>query len=172
MFTRHALNCACLKNAWFYCARHRKWLSIVIYTEFGVLTTWQSAFFLGARESELPQRLFASICGRHQAKHAFQGTWSSPHPTPPTTSCVASTMSASSRNVIITPPHPTPNFLRSINHVGKFKERDHHPTPPMSTPGEPPVPRVSHLDISWYVQISIYIWVAKWYKPSWKLENH
>ena len=130
VFTRHALNCACLKNAWFYCARQRKWLSIVIYNESGALTTWQSAFFLGARESELPQRLFESICGRHQARHAFQGTWSSPHPTPPPTSCVASTMSASSRNVIITPPHPTPNFLRSINHVGKFKERDHHPTPP------------------------------------------
>ena len=76
-----------------------------------------------------------------------------PHPTPPhRTSCVASTMSASSRNVIITPPHtpptsyvastmsassrnatpphPTPDFLRSINHAGKFKERDHYPTPP------------------------------------------
>ena len=46
-----------------------------------------------------------------------------PHPTPPQ-------------------PHPTPNFLRSINHVGKFKERDYPPAPPMSTPGEPPVPRV------------------------------
>ena len=29
-----------------------------------------------------------------------------PHPTPPPTSCVASTMSASSRNAIIPPPHP------------------------------------------------------------------
>ena len=28
----------------------------------------------------------------------------------------------------------TPNFLRSINHVGKFKERDHHPTPPHPQP--------------------------------------
>ena len=27
-------------------------------------------FFLGARESELPQRIFESICGRHQARHA------------------------------------------------------------------------------------------------------
>ena len=26
-------------------------------------------FFLGARESELPQRLFESICGRHQDMH-------------------------------------------------------------------------------------------------------
>ena len=34
-----------LKNAWFYCARQRKWLSIVIYNESGALSTWQSAFF-------------------------------------------------------------------------------------------------------------------------------
>ena len=52
VFTRHALNCACLKNVWFYCARQRKWLSIDIYNESGALTTWQSAFFLGARESD------------------------------------------------------------------------------------------------------------------------
>ena len=45
MFTRHALNCACGKNAWFYCACQRKWLPIVIYNESGALTTWQSAFF-------------------------------------------------------------------------------------------------------------------------------
>ena len=42
---RHALNWACLKNAWFYCARQRKWLSIVIHNESGALTAWQSAFF-------------------------------------------------------------------------------------------------------------------------------
>ena len=45
VFTRHALNCACGKNAWFYCACQRKWLPIVIYNESGALTTWQSAFF-------------------------------------------------------------------------------------------------------------------------------
>ena len=61
------------------------------------------------------------------------------------TSCVASTMLASSRNVIIpTPPHPNPMtcvapsmcasarnmMLRSTDHVCKFKERYHpHPTP-------------------------------------------
>ena len=32
------------------------------------------------------------------------------------------------------PTPPPPNFLRSINHVGKFKERDHHPTPPHPQP--------------------------------------
>ena len=61
------------------------------------------------------------------------------------TSCVASTMLASSRNVIIpTPPHPNPMtcvapsmcasarnmMLRSTDHVCKFKERYHpQPTP-------------------------------------------
>ena len=64
------------------------------------------------------------------------------------TSCVASTMLASSRNVIIpTPPHPNPMtcvapsmcasarnmMLRSTDHVCKCKERYHpHPTPPQS----------------------------------------
>ena len=83
------------------------------------------------------------------------------HPNPTPWCCVAPTMCASARNMMLrstdhvckckerdhphpTPPqpHPTPNFLRSINHVGKFKERDYPPAPPMSTPGEPPVPRV------------------------------
>ena len=49
--------------------------------------------------------------------------------------CVASTMCASPRNVIIpTPPHPTPretSRVRSIKHVCKCKVRHHpHPTPP------------------------------------------
>ena len=63
-----------------------------------------------------------------------------PHPTP--WCCVAPTMCASVRNMM----------LRSTNHVCKCKERYHpHPTPPptscvastMSTAGEPPVPRVT-----------------------------
>ena len=72
-----------------------------------------------------------------------------PHPTPtpphPMT-CVAPTMCASARNMM----------LRSTDHVCKFKERYHpHPTPPQphpnfiyinplgaGVPGEPPAPRV------------------------------
>ena len=51
------------------------------------------------------------------------------HPTPPhPSSCVASTMCSSSKNVIMATP---PQQLRSIHHVFKFKECHHaHPTPP------------------------------------------
>ena len=47
------------------------------------------------------------------------GMLSSP-PHPPLTSCVASNMCASARNVIIPPP-PTPDQLRSIQHVCKMR---------------------------------------------------
>ena len=69
----------------------------------------------------------------------FHSITSPAHPTPPQQLrsihrvCVASTMCASSKNVIIpTPPHPTPpQQLRSIHHVCKFKECHHpDPTPP------------------------------------------
>ena len=43
-----------------------------------------------------------------------------PPPHPPLTSCVASNMCASARNVIIPPP-PTPDQLRSIQHVCKTR---------------------------------------------------
>ena len=55
---------------------------------------------------------------------AKQGMWSSP------TSCVASNMCASARNVIIPPPPHTPDQLRSIQHVCKCKECYHPPPPP------------------------------------------
>ena len=60
---------------------------------------------------------------RARSKLQVQGTSpAQPHPM----TCVASTMCASARNVIMpTPPHD----LRSIDHVCKCKER-HHPTPP------------------------------------------
>ena len=48
---------------------------------------------------------------------------------PPQTSCVASNMCASARNVIFPPP-PTPDQLRSIQHVCKCKECYHPPVPP------------------------------------------
>ena len=44
-----------------------------------------------------------------------------PPPHPPLTSCVASNMCASARNVIIPPPPPTPDQLRSIQHVCKMR---------------------------------------------------
>ena len=75
VFTRHAMNCACLKNAWFYCARLRKWFSFVFYSESGALTTWQSAFFsfffLGHLCQSCHKGFFESICQRHQARNAF-----------------------------------------------------------------------------------------------------
>ena len=46
---------------------------------------------------------------------------------PPLTSCVASNMCASARNVIIPTPPPTPDQLRSIQHVCKCKECYHPP---------------------------------------------
>ena len=58
MFTRHALNCACGKKAWFYCACQRKWLRIVIYNESGALTTWQSAFFSWSRWVRVATKAF------------------------------------------------------------------------------------------------------------------
>ena len=55
-----------------------------------------------------------------------------PPPHPPLTSCVASNMCASARNVI-TPPPPTPDQLRSIQHVCKCKECYHPPPHPPVT---------------------------------------